>query len=58
MSVCRGNVIVFCSEIGCSYNEIYMEVVVIILSRGLKGESREIMKRGFEEEEVFWFLGI
>lgn len=55
--VCRGNVIVLCPEIGCSHNEIHMEVAVIILSRGSKGESRETMKRGSEEEEAPWPLG-
>ena len=31
MPICRGNVIVFCSEVGCSHNEIHMKVGVIIL---------------------------
>lgn len=29
--VCRGNVIVLCPEVGCSHNEIHMEIAVIIL---------------------------
>lgn len=29
--VCSGNVIVLCPEVGCSHNEIHMEVGVIIL---------------------------
>lgn len=29
--VCRGNVIVLCPEVGCSHDEIHVEVAVIIL---------------------------
>ena len=34
--VCRGNVIVLCPEVGCSHDEIHMEVGVIILL-GVRG---------------------
>jgi hypothetical protein len=41
--VCRGNVIVFCPEVGCSNNEIHMEVAVIILLKNRKSGSDEVV---------------
>ena len=35
----RGNVIVLCPEVGCSHNEIHMEIAVIILLRWGDGEG-------------------
>lgn len=31
VSVCRGNVVVLCSQVGCCYNEVHVEVGIIIL---------------------------
>ena len=42
MPVCEGNVIVLCPEIGCSHNEIHVEVgVIILLLSGDRGRREE-----------------
>lgn len=31
VSVCRRNVVVLCSQVGCCYNEVHMEIGVVVL---------------------------
>jgi hypothetical protein len=47
VSVCRGNIIVFGPKIGCSHNEIHVEIAVIILNKSSRSD-----------EKIFWTLGI
>ena len=50
MPVCKENVIVLCPEIGCSHNEIHVEVGVIIL---LLSVNRGRIDEADQEQKVF-----